>query len=189
MGIRYESLCQIVGLPSLRSLPHSMLAGCSGGGGDSSPDTPRSQQTCGSGSGCGPLIVTLTDADGDFLSYTVDVQALTLKRANGDVVAAAPTQTRVDLAQYVDLTEFLTAATVPIGSYVEGTLRLDYSNAEITVEQNGQPVAARVVDATGHPLGVVDVRVVLDNRSRLVVDAGPARAPGARLRSRRLAYR
>ncbi len=151
-----------------------MLAGCGGGGGSSTTDLadPAAQQICGSTSDCGEIYVTLTDADGDFLSYNVDVQALRLKRANGDIVEALPVQTRVDFAQYVDLTEFLTAATVPNGSYVEGTLRLDYSSAEITIEQNGQPVAARVVDANGNPLGVIDVRVVLDNRNRLVVTPG-----------------
>jgi hypothetical protein len=128
--------------------------------------------SCGDASGCGTAYIALTDADGDFLSYAVDVVSLTLKRANGTVVETLPNQTRVDFAQYVDLTEFITAATIPNGSYVEGTLRLDYTNAAITVEQNGQPVAARVVGANGNALGVVDVRVVLDNRNHLVVSPG-----------------
>jgi hypothetical protein len=114
----------------------------------------------------------MTDADGDFLSYTVDVVSLALKRANGTVVETLPNQTRVDFAQFVDLTEFVTAATIPNGSYVEGTLRLDYTNAAVTVEKNGQPIAATVVGADGNPLGIVDVRVILDNRNHLVVAPG-----------------
>jgi hypothetical protein len=146
------------------------LAGC--GGSDSKTDSAAAASNCADSSGCSTTYVALTDADGDFLSYTVDVVSLRLRRSNGTVVETLPSQTRVDFAQYVELTEFITAATVPNGSYVEGTLRLDYSNAAIAVEQNGQAVAANVVGANGAPLGLVDVRVVLDNRNRLVVSPG-----------------
>ncbi|HET7812310.1 MAG TPA: hypothetical protein VFL16_17190, partial [Steroidobacteraceae bacterium] len=114
----------------------------------------------------------MTDADGDFLNYTVDVVSLKLQRANGTTVETLPASTRVDFAQYVDLTEFLTAATVPNGNYVAATLRLDYNNAEITVEQNGAPVPAKAVDSNGAALGMVDVSVTLDNRHHLVVSPG-----------------
>ncbi len=70
----------------------------------------------------------------------------------------------------------MTAATVPNGSYVEGTLRLDYTNADINVEVNGVPKAATVVDENGQPLGVVDVWIVLDNRNHIVVSPGGGRA-------------
>ena len=51
-------------------------------------------------------------------------------------------------------------------------MRLDYSNADITVEQNGAPMPAKPVDANGAPLGIVDVTVKLDNRHHLVVAPG-----------------
>jgi hypothetical protein len=150
-----------------------ILAACGGGSGsDPTASSPMPSASCTDPAGCGLVYVGLTDADGDFMSYTVDVVSLSLKRANGTVVETLPNKTRVDFAQYVDLTEFITAATVPNGSYVEGTLRLDYTNAEVTVEKNGQPVAATVVGANGSPLGVVDVRVILDNRNHLVVSPG-----------------
>jgi hypothetical protein len=149
-----------------------MLAGCGGGSeSDSSMGAPVAS-SCGDAAGCGVAYIAMTDADGDFLSYTVDVVSLSLRRANGTVVETLPNRTRVDFAQYVDLTEFITVATIPNGSYVEGTLRLDYTNAAVTVEQNGQPVATRVVGANGSALGIVDVRVVLDNRNHLVVSPG-----------------
>jgi len=72
----------------------------------------------------------------------------------------------------VDLAEFVTAATVPNGVYVEGTLRLDYRNAEVTVEVSGEPRPATIVDRNGQPLGVVDVRVVLDNRNHIFIAPG-----------------
>ncbi len=146
------------------------LAGCGGGGGGASPAAvPPPPAACAD---CGTVYIGLTDADGDFLSYAVDVESFTLRRADGTVVETLPVKPRVDFAQYVDLTEFLTAATVPSGNYVEGTLRLDYRNAEISVESAGEPVAATAVGADGAPLGLVDVRVVLDNRNLLRVAPG-----------------
>lgn len=151
------------------------LLGCGGGSsysGGNATAMPPSSVACNDSAGCGTAFIAMTDADGDFLSYAVDVVSLKLKRANGTVVETLPNQTRVDFSQYVDVTEFISAATIPNGNYIEGTLRLDYSNAQVTVEKNGMPVAAKVVDANGNGLGVVDVRVVLDNRSHLVVAPG-----------------
>lgn len=145
------------------------LAGCGGGGG--SGDAPTTPQGCDASS-CGTVYLGITDADGDFLSYTVDVVSLTLTKANGAVVETLPVSTRVDFAQLVDLTEFVTAATIPNGSYVEGHIRLDYSNAEVTVEVAGEPRAATVVDQNGQPLGTVDVDIRLDNRNHVVIAPG-----------------
>jgi hypothetical protein len=149
-----------------------ILSGCGGGGAEAPQPPVNTFSACGAPADCGNVIIAMTDADGDFLSYTIDVQSLTLKRANGDTVETLPLTTRIDFAQIVDLTEFLTSATVPNGAYVEGSLRLDYANAAVTVELNGQPVEARIVGADGNPLGVVDVRVVLDNRNHLTVSPG-----------------
>ena len=142
-------------------------------------DDPQPSTTCASD--CGVVYLALTDADGDFMSYTVDVTSLKLERANGTQVETLPATTRIDFAQYVDLTEFFTAATIPNGDYVAATLRLDYSNADITVEQAGAPVAARAVDASGNAIGAVDVRVHLDDRHHLVMAPGHPLAVHARL--------
>ena len=75
----------------------AMLGGC---GGDSGESDQQSK-----------LFVSLTDAEGDFTEYTVDVVALKLYRSNGAVIETLPNTTRLDFAQYVDVTEFLTAAT------------------------------------------------------------------------------
>ena len=107
-----------------------LLTGC---GGSSSNSDSTQANACTDPSACGTAYVALTDADGDFLSYTVDVVSLKLRKANGAEVETLPNRTRVDFAQYVDLTEFISAATIPSGVYVEGTLRLDYTNAAISV--------------------------------------------------------
>jgi len=148
-----------------------VLTACGGGGMGTTPASGNGPPSS-SCSDCGTTYVTVTDADGDFLSYTVDVVSLKLQRASGATVETLPATTRIDFAQYVDLTEFLTAATIPNGDYVAATMRLDYSNADISVEQNGAPVPAKPVDASGNPLTTVDVTVKLDNRHHLVVAPG-----------------
>ena len=121
---------------------------------------------------CGTLLVGLTDADGDFLSYSVDVVSLSLETANGRTVEALPVRQRVDFAELVDLTELVTAATIPNGAYVGASITLDYANADVSVEVNGAPVAATVVDGTGAALGVVTLDIQLDNANHVVIAPG-----------------
>ncbi|MEX0735145.1 MAG: hypothetical protein WD051_11020 [Steroidobacteraceae bacterium] len=145
------------------------LAGCGGGGGGI--PAPVLDESC-SATSCGTLIVGLTDADGDFLSYSVDVVSLTLEKANGSIVETLSVSQRVDFAELVDLTELVTAATIPNGTYVGASIQLDYSDAEVSVEVNGEPVEATVVGEDGQPLGVVDLAIRLDNRNHVVIAPG-----------------
>ncbi len=85
----------------------------------------------------------MTDADGDFLNYTVDVLSLELETANGRIVETLPRSTRINFTDYVDLTELVTAASVPPATYVAGTIRLDYTNAEVFVEAADESKAGR----------------------------------------------
>lgn len=136
------------------------LSGCGGGSGD----TPASST--------GEVVIGLTDAEGDFLTYAVDVKQLTLTKANGAVVNVLPQATRVDFAQYTELTEFFTAATVPAGQYTKATLTLDYSNADIQVEVGGIAKAAVAKDGNGNSIGITEVQVTLENANPLVVAPG-----------------
>ncbi|MEQ9563986.1 MAG: DUF4382 domain-containing protein, partial [Woeseiaceae bacterium] len=153
-----------------------MLAGC--GGSSSEPAAPAAAAaTCNpadpaTSGECGTVLLGFTDADGDFLSYTVDVLSLTLETAGGAIVETLPQETRVNFSDYVDLTEFVSAATVPPGTYVAGTIHLDYSNAEVIVEAGGESKPAVVVDADGNPLSQTGLKIVLSNRDRLVVTRG-----------------
>jgi len=139
-------------------------------------------------SGCGPadnestrnpsqseLLISLTDAPGGFSSYTVDVLSLTLTTASGAVVETLPLNTRVDFAQYADLSEFLTAATVPSARYVKATMQLDYRNADIWVASstNQQPVKVdTIIDTEGNPVDVINVSVHLEKRNALLIVPG-----------------
>ncbi|MEL7448049.1 MAG: hypothetical protein AAFN78_02510 [Pseudomonadota bacterium] len=154
-------------------------AACGGGGGGTStttappvadaPDPTPPVSDCGD---CGELILALTDADGDFLSYSVDVRAISLTRAGGAVVNVLPSSARVDFAEYTELAEFFTSATVPNGAYVSGSITLDYTNADVFVEKNGEPVATTITDASGAPLGIQEMTIDLAERDQLVVRRG-----------------
>ncbi|MCH7833911.1 MAG: hypothetical protein IH911_02380, partial [Proteobacteria bacterium] len=108
-----------------------ILAAC-GGSGSSANTAPTSScdpNNPGTFDQCGTVIVAITDADGDFLNYTVDVLSLRLEAADGRVVETLPRQTRINFTDYVDLTELVSVATVPPGTYVAGMISLDYSDA------------------------------------------------------------
>ena len=122
----------------------------------------------------GEVIIGLTDAPGDFTTYTVDVLSLTLTKANGAVVETVPVKTRVDFAQYTEMTEFLTAATIPSGVYVKASLKLDYSNADIRVENNsGESVAVSLLqDEQGNALSELDLNVRLEGLQALAIGPG-----------------
>jgi Cu/Ag efflux protein CusF len=138
----------------------SLLAGCNGSGGAASSDS-------------GDVVIGLTDAEGDFLAYSVDVLSLTLTRADGTVVETLPLKARVDFAQYTEMTEFVTSATIPSGVYTRAQMRLDYSAADIQVEDaNGHAVAASVRDVNGLPIATLDVSVRFDARRQLVIAPG-----------------
>ncbi len=147
------------------------LAGCSGGGSD--PTAGPASATCDAGgSNCGTVLVSVTDAEGDFASYTVDVLSIQLERANGTVVETLPAATRVDFAGLTELAELISAATLAPGNIDGGRITLDYANAEIFVEAGGEIVPATVVDADGVPLGIVEMTIDLADRERLIVTRG-----------------
>jgi len=123
---------------------------------------------------CGEVRISLTDADGDFLSYTVDVVSIKLEDEDGDLIEALPTRQRVDFVQLGDVSELASVADVPVGNYVGATVRLDFREADVSVEVDGVPAATEVVDANGDALEVVDVEIVFDEAKPLVVATASA---------------
>ncbi len=96
-------------------------------------------------------------------TYRVDVTAVTLTGADGTAVQALPAKTRVDFAQYAQVTGLLAAATVPAGAYTAVTMTLDYSNADIRVEDaRGNTVQVTTIqDDSGAPLTTLQVPVLM----------------------------
>ncbi len=139
------------------------LAACGGNGGG---DDSEVEET-------GELTISLTDAEGDFNHYAVDVVSLTLHKANGAIVETLPNTVRLDFSQYVEVTEFLSIATVPIGTYKQAEITLDYANALITVEDaNGNSIPAQPLDQSGNPLGEITVDVMFNQHSGFQVKPG-----------------
>ena len=154
-----------------------ILTACGGGAGSSGTATPNPTVVCdpadpSTHAECGTVMVALTDADGDFLNYAVDVLSLELEMANGRLVETLPRSTRINFTDYVDLTELVSAATVPPGTYVAGTIRLDYSSAEVYVEADGASKEAVVKAMDGTVLTETELKIHLSNRDRLVVTRG-----------------
>jgi hypothetical protein len=146
-----------------------MLSGCGGGsgGGAAAPVA---------GSGDGQLTVAMRDAAGDFLSYAVDVTSLRLERANGDVVETVPLTTRIDFSDLAELTEFFTVATIPSGTYTRVVTDLDFTNAQIVVQNDaGAELPAVAVDAAGNPITTLSVVIELpDSEPVRIVPGIPA---------------
>ncbi len=142
------------------------LSACGGGSDTSSrSDNDSTQQT--------KLSVGLTDAEGDFLSYTVDVTNITLTRANGAVVNVLPRSTRVDFAQYVEVTELLTILDVPSGRYDSASMSLDFSAADIIVQNDaGDAIVATAQDMDGMAMGEVSVDIMFNDDSGFVLAPG-----------------
>lgn len=151
------------------------LAAC--GGGTNAVNDPVANAACDPNDSatfaeCGTVMVALTDADGDFLNYTVDVLSLRLETANGRTVETLPRTTRINFSDYVDLAELVAVATIPPATYVSGTIRIDYADAEVFVEANGEAKAAVVTDLDGVALGQTELRITLSNRDQLNIVKG-----------------
>ncbi len=113
--------------------------------------------------------VTLSDSPGDFTSYIVNVDSVTLTRSDGIVVTALATVETVDFTKLGNIEELWGSATIPIGTYVSATIVLDYTGAVLSVMNNGVPVQAKVVDTGGTPVTTQSITVIFDPANQLVI--------------------
>lgn len=144
------------------------LSGCGGGGGGSAPAA-----TLNAPQELGTVAIAITDAEGDYDSYTVDVTSVVLHRADGSVVETLPLSTRIDFSELTEVTEFLTIATVPAGRYRSAVIGLDYTDAEIIVQDDsGALLDATPVNEAGARLGPISVRLQLTDADSIVIRSG-----------------
>lgn len=147
------------------------LVGCGGGGGSSSNPAPLAGS--GGEEDTGQVVLALTDAEGDFASYTVSVTSIVLERVDGTVVETLPMSTEVDFAELTEVTELLTIATVPTGRYRQATLRLDYTDASVIVQDEmGDLHEADVQDESGDPISTLEVELELMDSDAIVIRPG-----------------
>jgi hypothetical protein len=114
--------------------------------------------------------VTLTDEPGDFASYVINVDSLTLTRDDGQVFTAIATPETVDFTQLSHVAELWGSATIPDGTYVAATIVLDYTDALIYPLIAGAPHLAAIRDsATGTVPTTYSITVTFDPEHQLVV--------------------
>lgn len=114
-------------------------------------------------SGYGIAWVTVTDEPGDYTSYVVTIDSITLIRSDGAVVTAVATPEIVDFAQLHNISEMWGSGAIATGTYVSATITLDYTNAAISVMVDGVPKTARLVDyATGEVPATYAITVNFD---------------------------
>jgi hypothetical protein len=122
---------------------------------------------------CGQVVMTVTDAAGDFLSYQVTLVSVQLQKADGTMVETLPANTSVDFVQLIDLSEILSARQIPPGDYVAAQVTVDFSNASIMVDDgSGTGVAVKPVDSNGAALGQQPLMIQLDSKNHLRINAG-----------------
>ena len=132
-------------------------------------------------SGFGIAWVTLSDTPGDFTSYIVNVDSVTLTGKNVRVVTAVAAVEPVDFTKLKNVSELWSSASVPNDTYTSATIVLDYTNANISVMVNGVPTKAKVVDATGAAVTKQTINVTLDTDHPLVVTPTYATTSAQRL--------
>ncbi len=128
---------------------------------------------CGSSTTLQPgypvLSMTATNSGGKFTSYNVSVISITLTEQNGTVVSFAPTVQQIDLVRLSDISELVSAYSVPYGTYKSAAIVLDYSAASVSVNVNGKPVAASLAGPGNAALGQVNIVVTFDPANPLVI--------------------
>ena len=120
----------------------------------------------------GTPVVTLSDSSGEFASYTVTLDSITLTANDGTVSTALLTPEIVDLVKLTDFTELLQAPAVPSGTYVSAQVTLDFSTAAIWLNLNGHAYLCRTESPSGAALGVVTITVTFDPSHPLVITQG-----------------
>lgn len=121
----------------------------------------------------GTVYLNISDASGDFVSYVVNINQITLTRSDGMVVKALPAPVTVDLAQLVSSSQMFGSATLPSGTYTKMSIDIGYSNADISAENSaGQIVSLTPVNSGGTALTTATVNVKLSSSDPIVVQKG-----------------
>ncbi|MFC6634280.1 hypothetical protein [Microbulbifer taiwanensis] len=118
---------------------------------------------------CGQLFVGITDLEGDFIRYRVELVSLRLQRFDGSWSEVLSSSNAVDFVEYQDKSELVTAATLRIGNYVRGQITLEYTDADIRVDVDGRAEMARAFFEDGRRVREVTLDLELDSLRPLVV--------------------
>jgi hypothetical protein len=122
-----------------------------------------------SGFGVAWTTLTTTDDIGQFSSYLVTIDSVVLVGAlNGEVGAIEIPET-IDFTKLTNLSELWGTVSLPVDTYTQAIITLDYTNAQISVLVNGAPVKVNIVDPSGAVPTTVPVTVTLDPQGGLTL--------------------
>jgi len=123
----------------------------------------------------GELQLAITDAEEDFLTYQIELDAITLNRLDGSTVSILPLSSEIDFVQYQELSELFAVLSVPKGTYSSITLSLDYSDADIVIQNEaGESYQASAVNALGEALAEVEVELKLNDNELIHISSRKA---------------
>ena len=120
----------------------------------------------------GTPVVTMGDLtnSGDFMSYIINIDAITLTRSDGTLVTPLVTPESVDLARLNSITELVEAPAVPEGTYTSGSVTLDWTSTQLVwLNLNGQTQSASAANPSGTGMTTAAVTVTFDPAHPLVV--------------------
>ncbi len=138
-------------------------------------------------SGYGVGWVTVANGTGpyangnQFLSYVVNLDAVTLTDSVGNQYTALATVEPVDFVKLSNIAELWGSATIPADTYVSATITLDYSAAAIWVLVDGVPTQATVAFPGGATPSTVAITVLFDPNNPLIVSDSYATSNAQRL--------
>jgi hypothetical protein len=122
-----------------------------------------------SGFGVAWTTLTTTDDANQFSSYLVTIDSVVLVGTlNGEIGAIEVPET-VDFTKLTSLSELWATASLPIDTYTQAIITLDYTSAQISVMVNGAPVRVSIVDPSGEVPTTIAVTVNLDPANQLTL--------------------
>jgi hypothetical protein len=134
-------------------------------------------------SGFGVAWTTLATSDdsGQFTSYLVTVDSVVLVGKLNGAISAIAVPESVDFTKLTNLSELWATASLPVDTYTQAIITLDYTSAQISVMVNGAPVRVTVVDPSGVAPSTVAVTVNFDTANQLILQPTFATSNALRL--------
>ena len=122
-----------------------------------------------------------SDDSGQFASYVVTVDSVVLVGKLQGAISAIAVPETVDFTKLTSLSELWSTASVPVDTYTQAIITLDYTSAQISVMVNGAPVRATIVDPSGATPTTVAVTVNFDPANQLTLQPTFATSNALRL--------
>jgi hypothetical protein len=122
-------------------------------------------------SGFGVAWTTLSTADdaGQFTSYIVTIDSVSLVGRSVGAVTGIGVPETIDFTKLTNLSELWATASLPVDTYTSAIITMDYTSAQISVMVNGVPTAVTAVDPSGAVVTTVTVTVNFDPSNPLIL--------------------